>query len=146
MTTQAYAATPHIQGPVVPVEAPELGGDQTGPVSVEIDGRVITLEGAAAAAVRDVVAHFTAGRGVYVGTLDGLLTTGKAAELMGVSRSHICNLMDRGELPFRHVGTHRRVRAADVLAHVEQQRSVTRDALDEVAEASREHGMYEDDV
>lgn len=47
---------------------------------------------------------------------DELLTTGEAAKLIGVSRQHVVDLIDRGELPAIRVGTHRRVRRGDVMA------------------------------
>jgi excisionase family DNA binding protein len=38
----------------------------------------------------------------------------RAAELLGVSRPIVYQRMDSGKLPFRQVGAHRRIRAADV--------------------------------
>jgi excisionase family DNA binding protein len=43
-----------------------------------------------------------------------LLTTGEAAELLGVSRQHIVNLCLSGQLPYVVVGTHRRIRRGDL--------------------------------
>ena len=40
----------------------------------------------------------------------------KAAEILGISRPLVYQRMDSGRLPFRQVGSHRRVRAADVAA------------------------------
>ncbi len=49
-------------------------------------------------------------------TGDDLLTTGKAAEILGTTARHVVNLCLRGELPYTLAGTHRRVRRADVAA------------------------------
>jgi len=46
---------------------------------------------------------------------DEELTTTKAAEIAGVSRQHLVDLCDRGVLPYRKVGSHRRLRRADVV-------------------------------
>jgi len=43
-----------------------------------------------------------------------MLTTGEAARLLNSSRQHVVDLCERGDLPFVTVGTHRRVRRADV--------------------------------
>ena len=39
----------------------------------------------------------------------GFLTTGQAAAMLGVSRQHVVDLCERGDLPFGSTGTHRRV-------------------------------------
>ena len=44
-----------------------------------------------------------------------LLRTGEAADLLGCSRQHVVDLCERGTLPSTRVGSHRRVRLADVL-------------------------------
>ena len=45
---------------------------------------------------------------------DELLTTGEAASMLNSSRQHVVDLCDRGDLSYTTVGTHRRVRKADI--------------------------------
>ena len=45
---------------------------------------------------------------------DELLSTGEAAAILGVSRQHIVDLSDRGDLEVFWAGKHRRVRRAEV--------------------------------
>jgi len=40
----------------------------------------------------------------------------RAAEILGISRPLVYQRMDAGKLPYRQVGTHRRVRVSDVVA------------------------------
>jgi excisionase family DNA binding protein len=49
-----------------------------------------------------------------VGQKADLISTGEAARLLGCSRQHIVDLCERSVLPFVSVGSHRRVRRADV--------------------------------
>jgi excisionase family DNA binding protein len=53
------------------------------------------------------------------------MSTGEAARLLGCSRQHVVDLCERGVLPFVSVGSHRRVRRADVADLVRQE--LTRD-------------------
>lgn len=52
---------------------------------------------------------------------DDWLSTGDVAEIFGVSRQHVVDLCDRGNLPCTRFGTHRRVRCADLERIVEPQ-------------------------
>jgi excisionase family DNA binding protein len=58
---------------------------------------------------------------------DELLTTGETAALLNSSRQHVVDLTERGELPFTTVGTHRRIRRADVEALRTRTQRLTRD-------------------
>lgn len=56
-----------------------------------------------------------------------LLTTGEAATILGASRQHVVNLCEAGDLPFITVGTHRRIRRADVEVAQARTRKMSRD-------------------
>ncbi|WP_235681058.1 helix-turn-helix domain-containing protein [Tomitella gaofuii] len=45
---------------------------------------------------------------------NGWLTTSEAAGILGVSRQHVVDLCDRGELNCTTTGTHRRIRRCDI--------------------------------
>ncbi|MGE2817423.1 helix-turn-helix domain-containing protein [Mycobacterium heidelbergense] len=46
--------------------------------------------------------------------METMLKTGEVAQLLGVSRQHVANLCDRGEIEHIRVGTHRRVPRREV--------------------------------
>jgi excisionase family DNA binding protein len=59
-------------------------------------------------------------------TPDEVLTTGRAAVLLGMSRPPLVCWLEAGRIPFEWCGTHRRVRRSDVLDY--RDRSMRRDS------------------
>lgn len=81
-------------------------------------------------------------RAVMVLALDSELSTFEAADVLGVSRPFIKKLLEQGKIPFRMVGTHHRVRLADVLQYQEQQHQDSLEAMAELSTQAQELGLY----
>jgi excisionase family DNA binding protein len=72
----------------------------------------------------------------------GEISTGQAADLLGVSRRTIVQLIERGDLQATRIGTRRRLEAADVLALRRRARSERQATLHDVISASRDLDLY----
>jgi excisionase family DNA binding protein len=106
-----------------------LGGE----LRVQLDdGQVITLPRSAARLLAHLLTEMAAGNSVTLIPVHAELTTQEAADVLNVSRPFLVGLLQAGELPFRKVGTHRRIRFQDVKAYkdrIDGERVRTLDAL-----------------
>jgi excisionase family DNA binding protein len=111
---------------------------------IQANDRSAILRGDAARAVLGLLRALGQEAVVNVGTLPAVLTTGQAADLLGVSRPTVVALIRAGKLPATLVGsTHRRLKLSDVLAYRERQAATRRQALRDLTEISEELGLYD---
>jgi excisionase family DNA binding protein len=76
---------------------------------------------------------------------DEAFTTQAAANYLGVSRQHLVNLLESGEISFHKVGTHRRVTFKDLLIYERKRDKTRRDVLDKLADEVDASGLYDSD-
>jgi len=104
----------------------------------------LVLPPAAVRLLLGILTEMGQGNAVAVSPIQAELTTNQAAELLNVSRPYLTKLLDDGVIPFRKVGTHHRVRLADVLAYKREAYTKRREALAELTALSQELGLYDD--
>lgn len=70
--------------------------------------------------INETITLYSAGRPftVVAPNDSGELSASEAAQILGVSRPTLYKLLDAGALPFRKVGTHRRILLEDVHVHM----------------------------
>jgi hypothetical protein len=110
------------------------------------DGRdeTVALPPAAVSALETLLARLLSGERVAVLTEDQELSPTEASTILGISRPLVVLRMDRGDLPFRYVGKHRRASLKNVLA-LKVKLDARQRALDELAEETEDlivnHGL-----
>lgn len=78
--------------------------------------QMLSLPPAAAEAVEALLDRLFCGERVAVLADDQEMSPAEASVILGISRPLVVLRMDRGDLPFRYVGKHRRAALNDILA------------------------------
>jgi excisionase family DNA binding protein len=107
--------------------------------SIRLEGT--PLPGPVAAMLREVLDSLAAGEPVAIITKDSELTPNEAADLLNVSRGTVTKMMDEGFLPFRLVGTHRRIPGAAVAARKAELDRQGQQAMAELAKHEQDMGL-----
>jgi excisionase family DNA binding protein len=106
-------------------------------------GERADLPGPAADALIEALAAVADGREVIVVPADKDLTTGQAADLVGISRQYLVRLLDDEAIPSYLVGSHRRVRLDDLMSLKARRDEKRRAALREMVREAEAVGLYD---
>lgn len=107
------------------------------------DGTAVELPEGIHGLLVSIVENLKAGNGVTVIPMHAELTTVEAADLLNVSRPYLIKQLAAGKLAFHMVGTHRRLKLADVLAYRDRLDADASDALDALTAEAEDLGLYE---
>jgi excisionase family DNA binding protein len=88
-----------------------------------------------------VLTEIGQGNAVSIIPIHAELTTQEAADVLNVSRPFLVQLLEKGDMPFHKIGTHRRVRYQDVMAYKQHIDLARHQVLDELAQEAQELDM-----
>lgn len=109
------------------------------------DGRQVeaTVPTSAMRLLTQALAKMAEGHAITLMPLDAELSTQQAADLMGVSRPYFVKLLEEGRIPFRRVGSQRRVRFEVLRRYMEEYQREAARALETMAAEAQQMGLYE---
>ncbi len=101
----------------------------------------ISLPAGAVRLLLDLLTEMAEGKAVALLPMDAELTTQQAADLLNVSRPYFVRLIEKGDIPHRMVGTHRRALLRDVLEYKSRIDEARLESLSELSRQAQELNM-----
>lgn len=110
-------------------------------VVADEEGEPLVVPRGAVVLLARILAHMAAGHGVSVVPSHAELTTQQAAELLNVSRPFLIGLLEDGQIDYRKVGKHRRIKAQSLMAFMARDDQQRRGAADALTQLNQEMGL-----
>ncbi len=89
----------------------------------------------------DILTQMALGNAVTLMPVNEELTTQQAADILNVSRPFLISLVEDGKIPYRKVGTHRRIRLEDLMMYKENIDKKRLQTLEELTREAQELDM-----
>ena len=84
-----------------------------------------------------IISNMAEGKSIALMPTDAEITTQQAAEILNVSRPHLIKLLEKGEIPYKKVGSHRRILLLDILEYESKFKTARRKRLNLLAKEAQ---------
>jgi excisionase family DNA binding protein len=99
---------------------------------------VVTLPASAVRMLQEMLLEMSRGNSVTLIPLHAEFTTQEAADFLNVSRPYVVKLLEQGKIPYRMVGSHRRIQFQDLLRYKSESDEAAKQAVVELQRLSEE--------
>ncbi|ODA28824.1 helix-turn-helix domain-containing protein [Planctopirus hydrillae] len=109
--------------------------------SQELPEETLSIPVSALQLLKDILAQMAQGHAVMLVPMHVELTTQQAADILNVSRPYLIEQLENNLIPYRKVGSHRRILFKDLMEYKQAMDQQRLQALDELAAQAQELGM-----
>lgn len=86
-------------------------------IKIQESGEFITVPKKALDLLMTILSNMAEGKSISLVPSDSEVSTQQAADMLHVSRPHIVKLLEQGAIPFKKVGSHRRILLEDLIKY-----------------------------
>jgi excisionase family DNA binding protein len=115
--------------------------DKSIEITVPYSSKPLQLPSKVLGLLSAIVSNMAAGKSMAIILSDATIGTQEAADYLDVSRPYIVRLLEKGEIPFSKVGTHRRIKVSDVIAYQKKTKVKRRKQLNFLAQQAQDLDM-----
>ena len=119
----------------------EVFGSKQRPALVNAEGQRLELPQPVFDMLVHVLRSIRERRAVVMMPEDESFTSQAAADYLGMSRPFLISLLDKGEIPFHYVGSHRRIVFRDLLDYEQKRDASRREAMSNLSKKVLEAGL-----
>lgn len=107
-------------------------------IRLQENDEAITIPRKALELLRVILSSMAEGKAVSLIPAEAELSTQQAADMLNVSRPHLIKLLEQGAIPFKKVGSHRRVQLEHLVSYEHQQAEQRQQHLQFLAQQAQE--------
>ena len=86
-------------------------------IKIQETGEFFTIPKKALSLLITILSNMSEGKSITIIPTDSEVSTQQAADMLNVSRPHLVKLLENNTIPFKKVGSHRRILLTDLIAY-----------------------------
>lgn len=107
-------------------------------IKIQETGEFITIPKKALSLLSTIVQNMAEGNTISIVSSNPEISTQQAADMLNVSRPHLIKLLETKKIPFKKVGTHRRILLKDILEYNQRQAKERENQLELLAKQAQD--------
>ena len=123
----ALSSLPDIQAVSKRIKSSQKKGVK---IKIQESDEFLTIPKKALTFLADIIQNMAEGKTISIIPSNSELSTQQAADMINVSRPHLIKLLESKQIPFKKVGSHRRVLLMDIMEYQDQLAKQREDQLD----------------
>lgn len=107
-------------------------------IQISENGDFLKIPKKALSLLFEILNNMAEGKSLTLIPSEAEVSTQQAADMLNVSRPHIVKLLEKGEIPFKKAGTHRRIKLKNLIAYEKRLKENRNEKLDFLAKQAQD--------